>query len=525
MSGGVINFILRCFKKGSGAEEVTKDLKDAKGAAQDLSKGLSALGGTANVVGRAVKAIATGGLWELGGVALDYIIDKYKEWKEAAAKAAREAAKEIKDNLAHAAEFIEARFKRISDAISATASRAKELLGLEGKRGEARTASATAGINAEMRKELSGAKDDSERAVIQARAQTKIAKVNAEERVKRAEAARAEAEEEMHRAYRRIEAAKAALLEAQNNVGKANVAHRNAMKAEDDEAIKTAGAAQYAAGKKRDEAQKRLDDEMVKWESARIAELAASAELEKTRTEAGESVAAADFALAEATRKQKEAAEAKAEAERKAAEKLNAERAEMGRQFVEQYEASQKEARKKEAEERLAEEQKKAKEQQKKIGDTIQRLLREILDIEKDRERTRKGMETDHKNHNGLFGPYQYGLDENGNISNFTDWNRADRYAGHDNDEQKSKRRAESDDKRMENLWWDMQQGKYVSEADQNKVNRWRQFKKERDGEEKRKAQIEALKDKQQQAVINSEKHLEQIKNDMKSFIENGCVQ
>ena len=61
MVGGIVNFILRCIKKGSGFEDVEKDVDKAKEKTLKLSKALMALGSAGNIVGRSLRAIATGG--------------------------------------------------------------------------------------------------------------------------------------------------------------------------------------------------------------------------------------------------------------------------------------------------------------------------------------------------------------------------------------------------------------------------------------------------------------------------------
>lgn len=518
---GVVKFLISCVKRGSGMKDISEETKEAYGHARDLSKGLMALGNGANIAGKALKTALTGGIFEMAGAAVGFIIDKWKEWREAAKEAAREAAKAIADKLSAAAERVERRFKRLTEAIANAAARAKDMRKLGDAEADYWHAHYTAQRKGAERDELAHATTESEKAVIKANYALKYARLETAKEVQLAERDYQDALAEVANAEKRRNAARDAELAAEGRLGEARARASSAARSKDEERKKIADEAYEKAMKDRAAAEARLAEKEREVASAKIAAETALVKLNTKRIRAGEQTADAEAALAEAKKKH-------AEAEKKLEEDGNRKAEEEQKRIEEEskkFEAEAKAKRKKQADSILAQEQEKAKEQQKKIGDSIQRLLREIRDIEKARERTRKGMETDHKNHNGLFGPYQYHLDENGNISNFTDWDRADRYAGHDNDEQKAKRRQETDDARMRDIQDRLEAGKYVSEADQKKYDRWRQFKKERDGEEKRKAEIENLQQEQQTAVIESEKHLKKIKEDLAQFVESGVLQ
>ena len=530
MANGVVNFIINCFKKGNGAEEVKQDIDEAKKSAGQFAKGLETLGGAANVAGRTLRALLTGGLWEAGGRAIMYLWEKFKEWKEKSLEAAREVARELSEKFSNAAEFAEKKFKKLADSIADGAKRARELMSLGNKRGEVRTASEVADINAKMRKDIAGAGDESARAVIQAKAQAKIAKVRAEERVKRAEASEKEAEAEVSRAKQRIEAARSASGDAEWNQRAAEGAYDAAMRKGDDEAIKMSKETLRKANESLAAARKRVADEEAKLASARTAVTSAQLDRIKARTEADESVAAADFALAEAERKAKEAAEAKAAADKTAAEdekfawrkrqqelqeRLNREQAE--------EEKSKRKAEKIRLGNQIEQAKGRAKDEVAGIDKQIKTLKGEIDQIVKMRERASKGMAADRKHHNGLFGEYQYQTNEKGVIDNFTDWERAQRYAGRaERDARTQQKRADAADKRMEDIGSLLRAGKYVSEGDRRRYNKWRQFREERDGEERRQKQIEALQKKRDEAIVKSEQHLAKLREQMKKLVEDG---
>lgn len=529
MFKNVVKFILQCVSQGSGFKKSLDDTKalqrqmgELSGAAKKLG---TAFGTVGNIAGGLVGNILKGGIWGAAAEGARMLIEKWKDWREYVKQCAIDAAKKVAKSFTDAADTISDRFKKLGDQIKFAGTYAKALLGSKSAKDDLALARENSEADAATRKRLAAAKTAEEKAVIQAEAELAKAKRAEARQIEKSRDERAASDEELRLAKHELaeaEDARERVGEARRYLGNQGNIER---KAGNEEQAKIFYDAAKEAGKKASALDKRIDELRQTIDVANVKREEAEAKRTQAEVAAKDAVAKADFDLAEAIKKRKEAEEKRAAEERKKdVEAYNA-KVEQGRQFVEMAEAKAKEERKKEADQKLAEEQEKAKEQQKKIGDTIQRLLREIRDIEKARERTRKGMETDHKNHNGLFGPYRYHLDENGNISNFTDWDRANRYAGHDNDEQKAKRRQETDDARMRDIQDRLEAGKYVSEADQKKYDRWRQFKTERDGEEKRKAEIENLQQEQQTAVIKSEKHLKKIKEDLAQFVESGVLQ
>ena len=155
------------------------------------------------------------------------------------------------------------------------------------------------------------------------------------------------------------------------------------------------------------------------------------------------------------------------------------------------------------------------------IDRQIKTLIGEIGQIVKARARTGKGVDADHRHHNGLFGAYQYQTNANGVIDNFTDWERAQRFGKRaERDEATRAKRAEIQDRRMEEIGRRGRAGKYVSPDEARRYRRWLQFKEERDGEERRKKQIEQLQQKREKAIIDSEQHLKVIRDKIDKIIE-----
>lgn len=582
MAGGIVNFIIRCFKQGNGTEEVAKDVAEAKRQCGLFGKGLEALGGSANVAGRILRSVMTGSLWEAGARGIRVIWEKFNEWKERSVAAAREVAKAFADSMARAADKVERQFRRITDAIGASAARAREALALGNARGETGRAEASRTINAETRKRLANAQSASERAVIEAEGKLKIAQAEKAESIRKGMAEQEAADAALVRAEERVSAAEARLAELtekrQELAG--NYLRAKSAASQDEERIK---AAEEALGKMAEREAKARDDlAKAKEEEAASANAAKVADEKRAQAvlNANDSVAAAEYALAEAKKAQAKAAEdaakktrfatlaaqidereramlAKAETDSaravvkaqasRARARLKAAEAESGadeaakvqaRAAVENAEADLDEAWRKHA---VAEEKRRRAEEKRRVGEQMEQehkraknevdgidrqiktLLREIADVVKAREKTDKGRAADALHHNGLFGTYGYQTNANGVIDNFTDWERAQRFASRAaRDERTRRRRAEFQDKKMSDIGKDIAVGKYVSDANRRRYARWLQFREERDGEARRKKQIETLQQKRDEAVVKSEQHLDALRRHMKKLVDEG---
>lgn len=89
----------------------------------------------------------------------------------------------------------------------------------------------------------------------------------------------------------------------------------------------------------------------------------------------------------------------------------------------------------------------------------------------------RRGMESDARRHNGLFGAYAYSLDENGNINTFRDWKRAGRYA------ERADRDAKRNDpaqKKFDRLYMKDMAGKNLTQREREFLEDYRRFQEAR---------------------------------------------
>lgn len=152
---------------------------------------------------------------------------------------------------------------------------------------------------------------------------------------------------------------------------------------------------------------------------------------------------------------------------------------------------------------------------QKKIAD----LLQEIADIEKNREKTSRGMGVDAGRNQ--WGQYQYHFDKDGKIS-FSEWQRTRRYGDETSDEAKARRRREIEDKRMEELEDKWKSGKKLSDSEMKKLGAWWDYQEEVNGKDKKQAQIEKLQQEMANAAKKSEQHLKDLDDKMKKLVEEG---
>ncbi len=132
----------------------------------------------------------------------------------------------------------------------------------------------------------------------------------------------------------------------------------------------------------------------------------------------------------------------------------------------------------------------------------IKKLREEIDQIGKDMGRVREGVETDAKVKNGTFGTYQYRLDPNGNPDNFIDWQRAMRFAERaERDGATREKRDSAFQKKMQDLQdkLDKRGAKALSDREKEALKRWNEFQDQKNGRERREAQI-----KQKQLEIDN---------------------
>lgn len=153
----------------------------------------------------------------------------------------------------------------------------------------------------------------------------------------------------------------------------------------------------------------------------------------------------------------------------------------------------------------------------------IKKMREEIEKIGKDSARIRLGIETDGRVKNGLFGNYQYRLDENGNPDNFIDWQRAMRFAERaERDRKTRERRDAAYQKRMQALQdkLDKRGEKALTDREKEALKRWNAFMDQKNGRQKREAEI-----KQKQLEIDNvrkqmAKDLQEAKEVLKAALE-----
>ena len=525
MAGGIVNFIIRCFKKGNGAEEVAKDVSEAKKQVGLFGKGLEALGGTANVAGRMLRSVLTGSLWEAGARGVMLLWEKFNEWKEAAKKAAEEAAKAAADAFTRAADRIKAAFKEVADSIKGAAKFNDAWRGLNSAKGDLSATNESLSVDSATRRRLEQAKTNEEKAVIQAEAALAKAKLAEAQQAKKSAADREAMDEKLAGMQEEYNAAVVARNKLDATARKMGNDARWELSQGNEEGAKAIWEAQKKVLGEYDAAAGRVKELEDGLRIGNLERQKLDAKVKKDELLAHDAVEKAEYSLAEATKARAKAEEERAKKKRSEELKRENERLEMERQLNEHVEKIRKEERQKEAQEIVEKEQEKAKNDLSAIDRQIKDISKEIAKIAERRKETGKGMDADHRNHNGLFGAYQYQTNASGVIDNLTDWERAQRYKGRaDRDEATRAKRAETQDRRMEEIGRRISDGKYVSDFDRRRYGRWQQFKEERDGEERRKKQIEQLQQKREKAVIDSEKHLKEIRKKMEEFINSGVM-
>ena len=481
----------------------------------------SQLGGFVRQFGELGKMIAQGGVWGAAQFAVVKLFETIKERLDAGKRHLERFAEAFKGSMSSAVNAVEAKFKRFTDGLARAVAMSKAILGYRKAGDSADTSAAIAGVNAREREALANAANDSERAVISANAALERAKINAAESTRAATAELAEADSSVVQAQKRIAAAEDAVSAARINYNKAT-RHRIAVLQSEDKTDKSEKAADEAYANAKG-ALAKAEAELAKArDDAKLAEVAHMTEKEKARkveADAAEQVAAAEFALAETRRKQKEAAE-----------KESAKRAEEAARIEAEIEAEEAETKAREAiaetYQNLAEQAKeKGREQvrqMQRLNASIFRVQRRYDDALRGIGRTRRGQAADAAHTNGLFGPYQYGGRSNGG-ENFIDWDRASRFAGWgDRDAQKAARRDAAAQKRYDRIRDALENGETVSKADEAFFGKFKAYQDQKGGAEKLKNELEAAQKKRDQLQEEMKKTLESIDKNIKDALAVG---
>lgn len=538
MAGGTINLLFRVSKQDDDLKKLNSGLQLTKSTCADLGKAATALGGAFggvnSALGQMTKSLLTGGVWMLAAQGIMLLIQKWREYRAEAEEAAKEAAKNLAESLSQAADTIAKKFQKIYDAIAQIGSRLKEANRGKGSITDTMSAIEISKVGDNTRARLSEARDDQERAVIKADAQLEIAKIRFAQAERKAATAVEEAEKEQELADRKISAAKKKVDDLMTIWATAQIEYNRAghEQKDDEEEFEEArkslnkSNADLAAAR---EAVAKLEEEK------RTKEMDAIVARQKSEQEAiaaTDAVREAEFQLAEARRKQKEAAEArakieakKAEAEKKEAEEKAAKamteqaEADMLRREREQEE-SEFEARQNMIEyyDLQAEQGKKHLRElaprMKKLDAQIDALTVRLKKAKEGIARTGKGQAADAAHTNGLFGPYIYGGRANGG-ENFTDWGRGQRFAGRaDRDAKKAERRDAAAQKRYDRLSEEVSKGRRISGRDRRFMRDWENYQDQKGG-------AEALQQKLEKAQQARDKLQQEIDKTLKSIDQN----
>jgi hypothetical protein len=537
MAGGTINLLFRVSKDGDGLEKMSKGLENAKGKMTDMGKAAAALGhtmgGVNNAFGQMAKSLLTGGVWMLVAQGIMLLIDKWREYKNAAAEAANEAARNLSESLSNAAESINKKFQKIYDTIARIGVRLKEANRGFGSAFDTFTSVAVSRVNDNTRARLSDAHDDQERAVIKADAQVEIAKIKYAQAEQKAASAVEEAEKEQKLADRKISEAKKKVenlttiwAQAVNELNR-TFHEQNDDTEEFDEAQKAHQKAVNDLESAKAEVAKLEEERRVKETEALVARQKST----QDAIAASEAVKEAEFQLAEAKRKQKEAAEARAKEEKKkaAAEKKEADaeaeaaaKARLESEMV-QREQAQEDAEFEARQNMIEYYDLQAEQGKKHLRETLPKMKRLdaqidalTLRLKKAQEgiaRTGRGQAADAKHTNGLFGLYEYGGRANGG-ENFTDWQRAQRFAQWgDRDAQKAARRDAAAQRRYDRLAEEQSRGRKLSDRDRGFMRDFEAFQDQKNGAANLQQQLEKAqqaRDKLQQEIDKTLKSIDQ---------------
>ena len=156
------------------------------------------------------------------------------------------------------------------------------------------------------------------------------------------------------------------------------------------------------------------------------------------------------------------------------------------------------------------------------VDKQISKLKLRVKEVKKGIERTEKGKATDARYVNGVFGPYQYG-ERSGGGESFTDWSRADRFAGRaDRDAAKAARRDAAAQKRFDRIRDRLENGESVSGADEKFYDRFKAFQDQKGNAEKLEKSLESAQQKRDELQKEMQKTLEEINQNIKDALAVG---
>lgn len=495
-----------------------------------------------------LREVVRGGLWGGVAAAASLAINKIVEKWEAAKKAAKEYSDLLRKDMVSAAERVAAAFKGTASALEkerkATASLlAQQNAAIESRAGHAAADATTA--------ELTGkggplAKAEADRARGLAAATAKVEKAAAAEEaalknVETAAAAHANAEDALASATKvreEFEQRNAKLMYERERLQKSL--------AEVEGDYSKAGLSFYQATK----LAKGYRLALAKFEEEHKDELESLSKITKVEADAKAALAAAESSLAEAQRSAAQAGDAKSLAEQglmndemRLGDAVRAAKDAEDKLIKEKEERAKAEAKAKQAANEKAEADKaaaadlsaalrleqdaadKATAAAQKADEKIMRLDRRIKAAENDIARQSAGMAADARHTNGIFGPYQYHTDENGQIDNAIDRDRALRFGARAaRDAQRAERRNDAQRKRAQNISDRMRRGGYVTDAEKKFLDNWNDFEAQRNNGKKLRDEREKLVQDREKNIQEANQHLANIEKEMKDFIERNTV-
>lgn len=140
-----------------------------------------------------------------------------------------------------------------------------------------------------------------------------------------------------------------------------------------------------------------------------------------------------------------------------------------------------------------------------------------IEEVKALKDRAQKGMGADAAHTNGIFGPYDYQTGADGSISDFEDWQRAQRFAGRADRDQANidnrNRRLDAEAERLRNK-------DHLTDSERKRLDQLDKFAKQRAdlaAEEKKKKQMEDDRAKQLKRL---DENVNEIKKNLKNALE-----
>lgn len=144
-----------------------------------------------------------------------------------------------------------------------------------------------------------------------------------------------------------------------------------------------------------------------------------------------------------------------------------------------------------------------------------------IRDVKQQQQRAKAGMDADAKHTSGTFGPYDYSRDANGNINDYEDWQRSQRFADRAaRDQANTDRRNQRIFDRADKLQKKQDDGKKLTRDEQKELDRANKFRKQLQDAGKEEEKKKQLEDDRKKLIDQLGKDVTQIKNDLKKALE-----